>query len=345
MPISTAPVLAKTEKVAAHSNGNTTVGELKEFMTTAFKDDAFRSATLSAVLEYYGLNDDTAANTDVIGNTQQADNGGPADFASPKEVLGWLGDSCEITVKNPGNLEGIQYLSKMAFEARRPHYATVTVKTKNAINMQTFWGPSNNVETNPNARLYVAVNIRGGAVAFPMTNRQNDYLPFAPQDSSTCKIPMFALAGSWPQDGFTKLSNPLSYLRDGSVEKKLVVNSGLKTDNGGSVTKLGQRANELQQLHYLETTDDAIVYQLQDGSSFDGSTNWQIPAFDLKYNLWELRLDGRLGNRQDISYTYRYQFSANYYSSVDIDVEHQVYGGFTFTKISENNNQLNLSGA
>lgn len=343
MPISTAPVLAKTEKVAAHSNGNTTVGELKEFMTTAFEDDAFRSATLSAVLKYYGL-DDSAADTDVISNTKKADNGGPDDFASPEEVLGWLGNSCKITVQDPDNLEGIQYLSKMAFEARRPHYATVTVKTENAINMQKFWGPSNNIDINPNARLYIGINIDSDAVAFPMTNRQNDYLPSASQESSTCKIPMFAWAGNWSQGGFTQLSKPLSYLRDGSVEKTLFVNSGLRTDNGGKVTKLGQRANELQQLHYLMTTDDTIVYQLQ-GGSFDGNTDWQTPAFDLKYKLWELRLDGRLGNRQDVSYTYRYRFSANYYSSTDIDVGHLVYGGFTFRKISENNNQLNLSGA
>ena len=343
MPISTAPVLAKTEKVVAHSNGNTTVGELKEFMTTAFKDDAFRSATLSAVLKYYGL-DDSAADTDVISNTKKADNNGPADFASPEEVLGWLGTSCKITVQDPNNLEGIQYLSKMAFEKSWRKYATVTVQTENAINMQTFWGTSNNIDINPNARLYVGINIDSEAVAFPMTNRQNDYLPDALQENSTCKIPMFAWAGRWSNGGFTQLSDPLSYLRDGSVEKKLVVNSGLRTDNGGKVTKLGQRANELQQLHWLETTDDAIVYQLQ-GGSFDGNTDWQTPAFDLKYKLWELRLDGRLGNRQDVSYTYSYQFSANYYSSVDIDVKHQVYGGFTFTKISENNNQLNLSGA
>ena len=116
--------------------GGTTVSDLKTFMKNHFDDEKFKAAVLSGVLEYYGLND-SAADTDVITNTKKSQNRGPDNFASPEEVLGWVGKT-SINVSNPDNLEGIQYLSVFAQNKQFTQYATINVYDKAYVNVQTF---------------------------------------------------------------------------------------------------------------------------------------------------------------------------------------------------------------
>lgn len=123
-----------------HAGGQTTVGELKEFMGNAFPDPAFHDATLSAVLKYYGF-DDSAADDEVIHNTQKDENKGPDEFASPEEVLSWLGGETKIVVNKPDNLEGAQYLStKIDFWDYR--YPTIIVKNKPRLICRHFGDPA-----------------------------------------------------------------------------------------------------------------------------------------------------------------------------------------------------------
>lgn len=322
---------------AIQANGVTTVGELKAFMDTAFDDATFRAAVLSGVLEYYGL-DDSSADTEVITNTQKDENEGPDNFASPEEVLGWLGSSFEITVSNPENLEGIQFLSEMSFKKNSTHYATVKIRRKNSINMQTFWGKSNNIDVNPNAKIYALVDISRDTVVSPMSNNskiQNDY-----EDGGSKTLPWFASSLVIGKSWRTELDNALTYIRTGNENKRLNIESGLVRDNGTKTTIYPRKRYEIQEMNYISTTEDAIIYEPK-GVSFSGNN----ARLNLYFNQWEAYQEEADGNQTNISPDYSYWVSANYYSSVNVDLQNQVYGGFTFTKTSENNTNLTLSGA
>lgn len=322
---------------AVQANGVTTVGELKTFMNTAFDDATFRDAVLTAVLEYYGL-DAGAADTEVISNTQKDENEGPDNFANPEEVLGWLGSSFEITVSNPENLEGIQFLSEMSFKKNSTHYATVKIRRKNSINMQTFWGKSNNIDVNPNAKIYALVDISRDTVVSPMSNNskiQNDY-----EDGGSKTLPWFASSLIIGKAWRTELDNALTYIRTGNENKRLNIESGLVRDNGTKTTIYPRKRYEIQEMNYISTTEDAIIYEPK-GLSFSGNN----ARLNLYFNQWEAYQEEADGNQTNISPDYSYWVSANYYSSVNVDLQNQVYGGFTFTKTSENNTNLTLSGA
>ena len=320
-----------------HAGGQTTVGELKEFMDNNFPDDAFRSATLSAVLKYYGLADG-ADDNDVISNTQKDENGGPDGFASPEEVLAWLGESCVIKVKNPGDLEGVQYLSIKAHD-KTDKVATVEVRNKKAINMQTFWGKSNNIEVNKNAKIYPLINlVRSGAVISESSNKSMDH--GVPDSSEELTLPWFVGTLAYPRSFWARLSGGLCFVRTGEEAKTITIISGLKRDNGKPITKLARPKWDIDGLKHIETTDETIVYGLK-----GQSTGAKSPV-TLVFYLWEQYLEGgSIGQQTRSSYEYLYDVPVKYYSSADIKVNHQIYGGFTFRKISENNNQLNLSGA
>ena len=316
---------------AVQANGVTTVGELKAFMNTAFDDATFRDAVLTGVLEYYGL-DAGATNTEVITNTQKDENEGPDNFASPEEVLGWVGGSCEITVKNPDNLEGVQYISILSFEKDSSNAATVTVSNKPSINIQTFFGKSNDINNNPNARISAAVQIKKTTVVWPQSDNSSvdnlnvETLPWFRTDLN--------IGRSWTTNYGT-----LVYLRTGSLDKRLIINSELRRNKGESTTKIGSLSKKLTNMELMETTEESWIYKPV-GKSLNAETFIQL------YKTWDLSKGGPNGQTLDHrSYDYNYKISANYYSSVNIDLQNQVYGGFTFTKTSNNNTNLNLSGA
>ena len=318
-----------------HAGGQTTVGELKEFMDDHFDDDAFHSATLSAVLKYYGLADG-AADDAVITNKKKAENKGPDDFASPEEVLGWVGRSCKITVNTPKDLEGIQYLSAAVAEKRG---ATVNVRGNTSVNMQTFWGKSNNPDTNQNAKIYAFVNMHDADMAISKTGNNSIQHDLHPTDVNS--LPWFVQGLSYYRDFETNIENALCYVRTGNEAKTITIISGLERDNGEPTTLIADRRWDISNLKYIETTEETIVYGLNGMSTDDDHRD-----VNLYFNLWEQYLEGGgLGQRTLSSYNYSYFVPVNYYSSANIVVDHQLYGGFTFRKISENNKQLNLSGA
>lgn len=316
---------------AVQANGVTTVGELKAFMNTAFDDAIFRDAVLTAVLEYYGL-DAGAADAEVISNTQKGENEGPDNFASPEEVLGWLGTSCEIKVKNPDNLEGIQYLSTLSFEKDFLNVATVTVSNKPSINIQTFFGKSNDVNNNPDARITATVELQRSTVVWPQSDNSS-------VDNLNVKtLPWFRTALTMGRDWTTNYGT-LVYLRTGSPDKRLIINSELRRNNGEKTTKIGSLSKKLTNMELMETTEESWIYK-PIGKSLDAETFIQL------YKTWDINKGGIDGDAIDHrSYTYNYKVTANYYSSVNVDLQNQVYGGFTFTKTSENDAKLNLSGA
>ena len=321
-----------------HTAGVTTVGELKVFMDTAFDDASFRQATLSAVLKYYGL-DDSAADDEVVHNIQNYENKGPSDFASPEEVLGWLAGETKIVVNDPDNLEGIQYLSaKITYfsaMAQNVKPAIVIVKNKPAVNMQTFWGESNNINHHPNAYIHARVDIND-SIMWPMSdasavNAQNYSLPgfLLPWDEMQ-HVP------ARPKSAVT-VADTLTYLRSGNENKRLVINSELVRDNGENTTKLGALTTNIQTMELLETTDTGWIYKLQGQSTKNGSIKQS-------YNLWD-KYAFYYGNHfVRISADYSYKVATNYYSSVNVNFQNQVYGGFTFHKTTADGN-IGLAGA
>ena len=313
-----------------HAGGQTTVGELKEFMDNNFPDDAFRSATLSAVLKYYGLLDD-ADDNGVIKNTKKDKNKGPDDFASEEEVLGWVGRPCEINVKNPNNLEGIQYISRLAYKAtKRPSsVALVNVTDTPAINMQRFWGTSNNIANNPDAVITAGVNVDRNTVTWPQSNNGKII-------NDAISLPGF-VGSLYTGDDWYSFVDSLQYLRSGELNKTIEVNSELVRDNGENTISIGELRWLPQNISLLQTKETSWVFGL-DGKSLDAEEANQY------YDLWEYYYSGDKNPRR-FSPSFSYQITAKYYSSANIDVDHQLYGGFTFRKISENNKQLNLSGA
>lgn len=313
---------------AVQANGVTTVGELKTFMNTAFDDATFRDAVLTAVLEYYGL-DAGAADTEVITNTKKAQNKGPDNFASAEEVLGWVGKTT-IEVSNPDNLEGIQYLSVFAQNKRLTQYATIKVYDKAYVNVQTFWGRSNDVDKNPTAQITARVNLEENTVLWKQSN--NSKL----NNSTQISMPHF-ISGFNSGDIWVSTYEALTYLRTGNIDKKLVILSNLMRDNGENTTLLGTLREKFQNMELIDTTETAWTYKPV-GKSLQEERSEQY------YDQWERYLTGP-SNTRNLSPCYRYQVTANYYSSVNVDLQNQVYGGFTFTKTSENDTKLNLSGA
>lgn len=322
---------------AVQANGVTTVGELKAFMNTAFDDAAFREAVLTGVLEYYGL-DDSAADTDVITNTQKDENGGPDNFASPEEVLGWLGTSCEITVNNPDNLEGVQLISAKSNQMDQTSFASIKVSGSGSINMQTFWGKSNNIEINPNAKIYAGIHLNRNMVGniLPSLGKiNNNFLTDGVQS-----FPWFATELNMPETWVTRLTNRLNFVRTGNENKKLIIESGIKKANDEEVTKLAQRRVDFSKMNYIDTTKNSVIYAPK-GLAFIDNRSF----LNLYFDQWGSFPASSLGNQRNWSPDYSYYVSANYYSSVNIVLNNQVYGGFTFTKTSANDNNLKLSGA
>lgn len=313
---------------AVQANGVTTVGELKAFMNTAFDDATFREAVLTGVLEYYGL-DAGAADTEVITNTKKAQNKGPDNFASAEEVLGWVGKTT-IEVSNPDNLEGIQYLSVFAQNKRLTQYATIKVYDKAYVNVQTFWGRSNDVDKNPTAQITARVDLEENTVLWKQSN--NSKL----NNSTQISMPHF-ISGLNSGDIWVSTYEALTYLRTGNIDKKLVILSNLMRDNGENTTLLGTLREKFQNMELIDTTETAWTYKPV-GKSLQEERSEQY------YDQWERYLTGP-SNTRNLSPCYRYQVTANYYSSVNVDLQNQVYGGFTFTKTSENDTKLNLSGA
>lgn len=314
-----------------HAGGQTTVGELKEFMGNAFPDPAFHDATLSAVLKYYGLPDD-ADDNEVIKNTKKDKNKGPDDFASAIEVLGWVGRPCEINVKNPNNLEGIQYICRLAYKAiKRPSsVALVNVTDTPAINMQRFWGESNNIANNPDAVITAEVRVDRDTVAWKQSNNGKI-------SNDTISLPAF-VGSLYTGDDWYSFVDSLQYLRSGELNKTIEVNSELVRDNGENTISIGELRWLPQNISLLQTKETSWVFGL-DGKSLDAD------EFNQYYDLWEYYYSGDKNPPQILVRLFFIQITAKYYSSANIDVDHQLYGGFTFRKISENNKQLNLSGA
>lgn len=318
----------QNDEIAIQANGVTTVGELKAFMNTAFDDTAFREAVLTGVLEYYGLNVNSNDN-EIISNTKKTQNQGPNDFASAEEVLGWVGKT-NIEVSNPNDLEGIQYLSVFAYTKRNNQFVTVKISDKTNVNMQTFWGKSNDINNYPNATITATVALDPSIVAWKQSDKGK-------VGNNKQSLPYFKTDLNITRD-WTTVYNALTYLRTGNLNKKLRVYSGLLRNNGDNTTTDGILRSQFTNMNLLETTDVSWVFS---------PLGKDIEAENLNqyYEQWDCFPAGRVGNLDNKSYSYFYEVTANYYSSINIDLKNQVYGGFTFTKISENDNNLNLSGA
>ena len=305
-----------------HKDDVTTVGELKAFMGTAFEDASFRQATLSAVLKYYGL-DDSAADDEVIHNTQKDENNGPDDFASPEEVLGWLG-GIKIVVNDPDNLEGMQYIGTN-IDYWSDYIPTISVRNKPSINAQTFWGKS---------------NYPGKKIAVYMDVSRSTLWPMSDSGSWAYKgysLPSFT-HGIYIRNYAYTNADGLTYLRTGSEDKRLTINSGLVRNNGENTTKLGTLKENYQTLEHLETTDTSWVFRLT-GQSAEKDTLNQF------YFLWETLGEGSEGtNLTQMSINYKYSLTLNYYSSVNVDLQNEVYGGFTFHKTTADV-KIGLAGA
>lgn len=327
-PVEDEQKTVQNDEIAVQANGVTTVGELKAFMNTTFDDATFREAVLTGVLKYYGLND-SAADTDVITNTKKSQNRGPDNFASPEEVLGWVGKTT-IDVSNPDNVEGIQYLSIFTQEKRANQYVTVNVLDKLSLNMQSFWGKSSNIENNPGAVITAAVNVSKDTVLWKQSNK--GYI----DNIANITLPHFK-GGLLVGDDWWSTFETLTYIRSGKLDKKLVINSELMLENGQDTTLIGELREKLKNMELVETTATSWLYR-PIGKSLDGEILQQF------YKNWDYYFSG-IANPRGLSQSYSYIISADYYSAINVDLNNQVYGGFTFIKTSENDNNLNLSGA
>lgn len=196
--------------------------------------------------------------------------------------------------------------------------------------MQTFWGPSNRIDSNPNRLIYAILDIKG-SVMWPMSDTGAIATPKK-------TLPNFIGDIRMTTNPNTVIDDALTYLRTGSDDKRITIVSGNVRNNGENTTKLGTIRMEFKSLERLETTDTGWIFKPR-GQSAVNDRLYQ------NFNLWDDYGAGINYNSARFTPGFGYKVTVNYYSSADIVVDCQVYGGFTFRKISENNKQLNLSGA
>lgn len=323
----------KYEKsVSVQANETTTVGELKAFMDEKFPDAVFRQAVLEAALEYYGLSADEGEDT-VIHNTQK-EGKEPDEFNSPEEVLGYLNPD-NITLDSCNTIEGAQYIN--AIKGGTPTCVLEFKKIK-CFNLRDFFGPSIDVSQNPNGILYVGIAINRTATIWPIDELSTEA---DNQDKQPVSLPRILGDYEFGHNFISKYKG-LTYLRDGNTEKNIKINPLMIRVNGEDASGIG-KTTMTDKLKYISKEENTYLFN-PIGKSIKSNEKILYFKQDLIYKWYALQHIGHQGALYRRSSDYAINIPIYYYSSINVDIDGQVYGGFTFKKTSKNDEKNKLSG-
>lgn len=315
----------------AADGGNVTWGQVFRFIENNFSDTNMQNAVRREIEKYYSWSEDE---DDLILN----DTGiGPEEFADPEEVLSWVG-AMRINTKTDGikNVEGLQYIGKDYLLDTRT--TNVCLVLDGGICLQELFGE---LWTNK-TELYCLIDHNITDVYSTGYLSTDGYL----DNSDYITLPIF-WASTTPTVSSSALNStsrtPLTYLRDGTEKRFFVY---------GSVTKYGSGK---------DLTQEGVTYQTNIPSSFElkdaENKKWELISngkdetnirWNLTFNNWDRYMFNKINGKLlsvPVLYNYTYWLQVGYYSSVDIQVNSEIYGGFTYSKVSENNSDIKLSGA
>ena len=325
---------------AVQANG-VTMNDLETWMSAEnrFPHKAFRDAILKAIEDFYEINDD--------GIIQPSDACTLNEFSSPEEVIGWLQGDIAVTEPQKSDnepeftLEGCQYLGKMVWESGNTDVPVITVNKKNnpGLSLQTYFGESNDKTKHEDAVIYAHITINNGIIS-TLTDRGQIGNDFSAGGQKTIADFRGGLTLDYLGRQYRTAQTVLTYIRN-QQEKNVFLNSDAKKNNGEQLTLVGETREALSTIlkhaDLKEKTEAGWKLQFR-GESAKGNIN-------LYFTNWDSYQIGNDPDNMSFGVSYTYMMNTQYYSSVNVNLQNQVYGGFTFTKTSENNVKLNLSGA
>ena len=325
---------------AVQANG-VTMNDVETWMSAEnrFPHKAFRDAILKAIEDFYEINDD--------GIIQPSDACTLNEFSSPEEVIGWLQGDIAVTEPQKSDnepeftLEGCQYLGKMVWESGNTDVPVITVNKRNnpGLSLQTYFGESNDKTKHEDAVIYAHITINNGIIS-TLTDRGQIGNDFSRGGQKTIADFRGGLTLDYLGRQYRTAQTVLTYIRN-QQEKNVFLNSDAKKNNGEQLTLVGETREALSTIlkhaDLKEKTEARWKLQFR-GESAKGNMN-------LYFANWDSYQIGNNPDNMSFGVSYTYMMNTQYYSSVNVNLQNQVYGGFTFTKTSENNVKLNLSGA
>lgn len=308
-----------------------TYGELQEFVQANFPDANMQEAVIENFLNYFEAPDsDIEAISDEV--VENETGYGPDYFTSAEEALSWLG-RCNIYVKEGGVqcIDGIQYIGKDYLLATDNTYVNVVLN--DAIDIQKIFGSMWTQKTVWYGNLTTGNEFYASGVLSDEGFLDNMAVITLPK----------SYARRWSYSLISNITRktPLVYLRDGK-EKQLFVYSNVVRHSKEDLTTVGKTKLNGDITSILLDTElqGWRVIGLGEDSN---STKW-----NLNFDNWD-RFANNLNDGEvqaSASYNFTYTLQLNYYSTVDVEnVECELYGGFTYTKVSENDSEIKLSGA
>lgn len=325
---------------AVQANG-VTMNDVETWMSAEnrFPHKAFRDAILKAIEDFYEINDD--------GIIQPSDACTLNEFSSPEEVIGWLQGDIAVTEPQKSDnepeftLEGCQYLGKMVWESGNTDVPVITVNKRNnpGLSLQTYFGESNDKTKHEDAVIYAHITINNGIIS-TLTDRGQIGNDFSAGGQKTIADFRGGLTLDYLGRQYRTAQTVLTYIRN-QQEKNVFLNSDAKKNNGEQLTLVGETREALSTIlkhaDLKEKTEAGWKLQFR-GESAKGNIN-------LYFTNWDSYQIGNDPDNMSFGVSYTYMMNTQYYSSVNVNLQNQVYGGFTFTKTSENDANLNLSGA
>ena len=320
-------LLCFTLTAYAADGGDITWGQVFEFIDNNFPDTNMQAAVKREIQSYYSWNNNE---TEEIQNNTGA---GPNTFTTPEEVLSWVGQF-EVNTKNDkvNSVEGLQYIGK--------DYLLDTGDTEvnlildGGICLQELFGE---LWTNK-TELYCKVSSQSGVY---LTGCLSDdgYIG----NTNDVTIPPFAPYSPLNMPGINATKKTtLVYLRDGEEKSVSVYGNVFRHTSKQDLTSVGK------------TVKTKIPASIALKDPID--KKWELISTgadeaDIRWNLQFISWDGYQTGTIDgyapnfLSYNFTYNLRMEYYSFVDVEIDSEIYGGFTYRKVSENDQNIKLNGA
>lgn len=305
-----------------------TMAEIDAFIDANFPDANFAAATKQAVRDYYQFD---GADNDILINDSDDYNDegiGPKTFSTPEEALSWLGEfNINVKALDIECVEGLQYLGKECVIETGEDKDIKLVLT-GGVDLQKFFGKLCSSSTLLYCRLTSDDIYSVGRLT------EDGYFG----NKSTLTLPRF-YGGSVQIATLTNMTKktPLVYLRDGKEKQFYVYDDVKKSATGEDLIKEGLTTWDIGKLT-SETESDR--WKMVSKGSDETNVKWNLNLDN--WDRFETMVRAVSGQ---ISYDFEYKLSVAYYSYVDVDFNCEIYGGFEFKKVSENNKELSLEGA
>lgn len=307
---------------------NVTWGQVFRFIENNFSDTNMQDAVKREVMNYYSWNGDEE---EVIQNNTGT---GPDEFSTSEEALSWIGNF-EINTKSDQitTVEGIQYIGK--------DYLLDTGDTEvylildGGICLQELFGE---LWTNK-TEIYCQLITGKGAY---MTGCLSDDGYINNINDITFPLLWYITTPAVPQN-MTSQKTPLVYLRDGKEKTFFVYGNIVRHSSKEDLTTTGKTI--LTKIPDSVTLKTAVnkKWELKSAGREETNINW-----GLEFNLWDrvrFGIMNGVSTGNSISYSYAYNLKIDYYSSIDVVIDSEIYGGFTYSKVSENNSDVKINGA